>query len=150
MKRQNMSMPELLQKHIRACLSRTFFYGYDVEEEKLREVLARHAQCWEGDEVDHSVAAAGLKKALAPRSDVTALDRVEATWSSYEEHFALNASIERMFRDCRGRFYSGPAPIITAELMAGLHPREFRTKVTTALGMKGSWKEHPDLVYSVA
>ena len=34
--------------------------------------------------------------------------------------------------------------------MAGLHPPEFKTKVATALGMKGSWKEHPDLVYSVA
>ena len=74
-------MSELLQKLIRACLSRTFFDGSDLEEKTLREALARHAQCWEEDEGDPSVAAAGVKKTLAPRSEVTALDRVEAAWS---------------------------------------------------------------------
>ena len=69
-------MSELLQKHIRAYLSRTLFDGSNVEEEKLREALAWHAQCWEEDEVDPSVAAAGVKKALDPRSEVPALDRL--------------------------------------------------------------------------
>ena len=71
-------MSELLQKHIRACLSRTFFDGCNVEEENLREALARPAQCWEEDEVDPFVAAAGVKKALASRSEVTSLARMEA------------------------------------------------------------------------
>ena len=62
----------------------------------------------------------------------------------------MNASIERVFRDSRGRFKSGPAHTITAELVAGLNPPEFKTKVATALDMKGSLKEHRDLVYSVA
>ena len=48
-KRHVLSMSEFLQNHICACLSRTFFDGSDVEEEKLREALARHAQCWEED-----------------------------------------------------------------------------------------------------
>ena len=91
-----------------------------------------------------------MKKALALRSEVTALDRVEAAWSSLEEYFALNASIERVFQDYRGRFKSGPAHTITAELVARLHSPEFKTKVATALDLKGSWKEYPDLVYSVA
>ena len=52
-------------------------------------------------------------------SEVTALDRVEAAWSSLEEYFALNVSIERVFQYSRGRFKSGPAHIITAELVAG-------------------------------
>ena len=146
MKRHVLSMFELLQKYIRACLSRTFFNGSCLEEQKLREALARHAQCWEENEVDPFVAAADVKKALAPRLAVTALDRVEAAWSSLEEYFALNASIEHVFRDYRGRFKSGPAHIITAELVAGLNPPEFKTKVATALNRKGSWKEHPDLV----
>ena len=47
----------------------------------------------EENKVDPSVAAAGVQKALAPRSAVTTLDRVEATGSSLEEYFALNASI---------------------------------------------------------
>ena len=57
-----------------------------------------------------------------------------------EEYFALNAIIERV---------CGPAHIITVELMAGLHPPEFKTKIATALDMKKSWKENPDLVYSI-
>ena len=149
-KRHILSMSVLLQKHIHACLSRTFFDGSDLEKEKMHEALARHTQCCEEDEVDPSVAAAGEKKALAPRSEVTALDRVEAAWSSLEEYFALIASIERVFRDNRGRFKGGLVHIITAELVAESHPPEFKTEVVTALDMKGSWKKPLDLVYSVA
>ena len=90
-----------------------------------------------------------MKKALAPRSETSALDRVEAAWSFLEEHFALNVGIERVFRDCRGRFNSGPVRIITVELVAGLHPPEFKTKVPTALDKKGRRKKYPDLAYSV-
>ena len=115
----------------------------------MREALAWHAQCWEEDEVDPSVAAAGGKKILAPQSDVTSLDRVEAEWSSLEEHFALNANIEHAIQNSRGRFKNGPAHITTAELVAKLNSPEFKTKIATALDIKGSWKEHPDLVYSV-
>ena len=67
------------------------------------------------------------EEALTPRSEITALDKVEAAWSSLEEYFTLNASIERVFRDSRGKFYSGPARIITAELVARLHLPEFNT-----------------------
>ena len=63
----------------------------------MGETLAWHAQCWKEDEVDPSVAVAGVKKALAPRSEVTALDRLEAALSSLEEYLAMNASIERVF-----------------------------------------------------
>ena len=142
-------MSEVLQKHIRTCLSRTFFDGSDFEEKKLGNALAWHAECWEEDEFDPSAAAVGVKKALAPRSEITALGRVGAVWSSLETHFELNVSIERVFRHFRDRFRSGPAHIITAELVAGLNLPELKTKVATALDMKGSWKEHPDLVYSV-
>ena len=55
-----------------------------------------------------------------------------------------------MFRNSRGRFKSDSAHIITAELVAGLNPPEFKTKVATALDMEGCWKELPDFVYSVA
>ena len=104
----------------------------------MREALAWYAQCWEESEVDPSVAAAGVKKTLAQRSKVTALDRVEVAWSSLEEYFALNTSIERVFRHPCGRFNSDPARVITVELVAGLNPPEFKIKVATALDMKGS------------
>ena len=94
MKRHILSLSKLLQKQIRACLLRTLFDGSDIEEEKLCETLERHAQFWEEDEVDPSVAATSVKKALALRSEATALDRVEAT---LEEYFALIANTERMF-----------------------------------------------------
>ena len=35
------------------------------------------------------------------------------------------------------------------EMIAGLHTPEFKTKVVTVLDIRGSWKDHPDLVYSV-
>ena len=104
MKQHALSMSEFLQKRICACISRTFFDGHDLEEEKLRKALARHAQCWEEDEVDPSVAVAGVKEALALRSEVIALDRVEAAWSSLGEYFASNASIEPVFRGSCDRF----------------------------------------------
>ena len=74
-----------------------------------------------------------MKKALAPRSEETALDRVEATWTSFEECFAMNASIERVFPGSRGRIKNGPAHLITVELVAGSHPLDVKTKVATAL-----------------
>ena len=43
------------------------FDGSDLEEEKLREAQARHGQCWKKDEVEPSVAVAGVKKVLVPR-----------------------------------------------------------------------------------
>ena len=77
---------QTVKRYIRAHLSRTFFDGSDVEGEKLREALpAPHAQCWAENEVDPSVAAAGLKKTLTLRSEITALDRVEAAGSFLEE-----------------------------------------------------------------
>ena len=87
----------VLQKHTRECLSSTFFYGSDTEEEKLHEALARHAQCCEEDGVDPPDAAAVVNKALAPRLEVIALDRVGAGWNSLEEYFALNASISACY-----------------------------------------------------
>ena len=132
-KRHILSMSKLLQKHIRACLSRTLFDGYDLEQKKVGEALTQHAQYWEKDEVDPSVAAADVKKALALPSEVTALDRVEAAWYSLGEYFALNAKIERVFRYSRGRLKSGSAHILTAEPVAGLNPLEFKTKVAAAL-----------------
>ena len=138
-----------MHEHICACLSKTFFDGPDFGEEKLREALPRHAHCWKEDEVDLSLAAAGVKKLLALWTEVTALDKVKAAQRSLEKYFTLNASIERVFRHCRGRYKNGPAHIVTVKLVAGLHPPEFKTKVVTALDMKGSWKKHPDLVFSV-
>ena len=129
---------------------RTFFDGSDLEEVKLHEALSWYAQSWVEDKVDPTVTAAGVKKALASRSEVTALDRVEAAWSSLEEYLTLISSIERVFGDSRGRFNISLACIITAELVAGLHLPEFKTKVATALDMKGSWKKNPDPWYSVA
>ena len=43
-----------------------------------------------------------------------------------------------MCKNSRGRFSNDPARIITAELVAALHPPKFKTKVATALDMEGS------------
>ena len=65
---------------------------------------------------------------------MVALDRVKAAWSSLEEYFALNASTERAFRGCRGRFKS--VSRFSWELVVGLNQPEIKTKVATALDMK--------------
>ena len=111
-------MSELLHEHICACLPRTFLLRIRCRGGQVaRGSIAPHAQCWEEDEVDLAVVAAGVKKALAPWLEVTAFGRVEVAWSSLKKYFALNASIECVFRDSRGRFKGGPAYII--RLMAG-------------------------------
>ena len=127
-KRHIISMSDLPQKHIRACLSKTLFDGSDVKEEKLREALARQAQCREEGEVDRSVAAAGVKKALATRSEVTALDRVEAAWSSLKEYCALNSSIERVFRYSRGRSKRRPVTYHHGGAGGGVKPARIQNK----------------------
>ena len=55
---------------------------------------------------------------------------MESAWSSLEEYFALNASIERVFRDSRGSFNSGPERI-TVKLVTGLHTAEFTSEQET-------------------
>ena len=144
-----LTVTELVPKHIRACLSRTIFDGTVLEEDNLKEALARHAKCWEDEEIDPSIAAAGVRKALASRNEPTAMGRVEGQWGALEEFFAENASAERAFRD-DDIFKPGPANIITKELLAGLTPPEFKSKVLNMLHMKGGWKEDPGLVYDTA
>ena len=114
-------MTELVPRHIRACLSRTIFDGTVLEEDNLREALARHAKFWEDEDIDPSIAAAGVRKALASHNEPTAMGRVEGQWGAMEEFFAENASAERAFRD-DDIFKPGPANIITKELLAGLTP----------------------------
>ena len=107
-----LTVTELVPRHIRACLSRTIFDGTVLEEDNLREALARHAKCWEDEDIDPSIAAAGVRKALASRNEPTAMGRFEGQWGASEEFFAENASAERAFRD-DDIFKPRPANIIT-------------------------------------
>lgn len=49
----------------------------ELDEEDLRQGIARHAKCYTDTKIDPSEAVAGMKKALARWSESTAIGRVE-------------------------------------------------------------------------
>ena len=53
-----LSLSQLLHRSIRSCLSRTYFDGTELQDDDLREALAKHAECGAGDSIDLSIAAA--------------------------------------------------------------------------------------------
>ena len=44
-----LSVSQLLRKSIRSCLSRTYFDGTELQDDDLREALAKQAECWTGE-----------------------------------------------------------------------------------------------------
>ena len=58
MSRPVLSVSQLLRKSICSCLSRTYFDGTELQDDDLRGALAKHAECWMGDSIDPSIAAA--------------------------------------------------------------------------------------------
>ena len=40
-----LSVSQLLRKSIRSCLSRTYFDGTELQDDDLRDALAKHAEC---------------------------------------------------------------------------------------------------------
>ena len=142
-----LQLTQLLPKSIRSCLSRSFFNGDELEDDDLWEALAKHAECWEGDEIDPSIAAAEVSRLCRMGHEQTATDSVDAVLSRLESYFE-NPSAERVFRD-KGMYKSGPASIISKAFVAGLHPHEFKVKVQHVLDMKTGWKDKPDDVFDV-
>ena len=64
-----LSVVQLLRKSIRSCLSRTYFDGTELQSIDLREALAKHAECWMGDSVDLSIAAAEVCRPVTMGSE---------------------------------------------------------------------------------
>ena len=58
MSRRELSVSQLQRKSIRSWLSRTYFDGTELQDDDLREALAKHAECGAGDSIDLSIAAA--------------------------------------------------------------------------------------------
>ena len=143
-----LQLEQLLPKSIRRCLSRTFFTGIDLEHEDLWEALAKHAECWEGDEIDPSIAAAEVTRLCRMGNESTAADRVDAVQSRLETYFE-NPSAERVFRDTNLQYKKGPAAIISKAFVAGLKPPEFKIQVQHQLDMRSGWKDKPDDVFDV-
>ena len=142
-----LSVTQLLPVSIRRCLSRTYFNGDELEADDLWEALAKHAECWEDDIVDHSIAAAEVARLVRMGNERTATDRVDAAQSRLETYFE-NPSVERVFRD-KTQYKKGPASIISKSLVDGLRPPEFKVKVQHELDMRSGWKDKPDDVFDV-
>ena len=79
-----LGISQLLRKSIRSCLSRTYFDGSDLAEEDLYEALAKHAECWTGDSINPSIAAAKASSLVRMGSEATAVDRIDAVQSRLE------------------------------------------------------------------
>ena len=137
-----LSVAQLLRQSIRSCLSLTYFDGTELQEDDLREALAKHAECWTDDSVDPSIAAAEVCRRVTMGSEATAVDRIDAVHSRLEQYFE-NPSAERVFRDTLGAYKRGPAAVISKALVAGLNPSEFKLKVEHQLEMRGAWKDNP-------
>ena len=137
-----LSVAQLLRQSIRLCLSRTYLYGTELQEDDLREALAKHAECWTDDSVDPSIAAAEVCRRVTMGSEATAVDRIDAVHSRLEQYFE-NPSAERVFCDTLGAYKRGPAAVISKALVAGLNPPEFKLKVEHQLEMRGAWKDNP-------
>ena len=80
-----LSVSQLLRKSIRSCLSRTYFDGTERQDDDLREALVNHAECWTGDSIDPSIAAAELCRLLTMGSEATAVDPTDAVQSRMNE-----------------------------------------------------------------
>ena len=142
-------LSQLLPKAIRICLADTFFGGTrvrELQERDLKEALARHGECWTGEDVDPTVTA--VERLLAMGSEPTAVDRIDAIKGRMEDYLE-NPAVEKAFRDSTGKYRRGPARVMTAALVAGLQPREFKFGVGTALKSKGNWEEDPLAVFEV-
>ena len=73
-----LSLFQLLHKFIRSCLSRTYFDGTEVQDDDLRNALAKHAESWTGDSIDPSIAPAEVCRRVTMGSEATAVDRTDA------------------------------------------------------------------------
>ena len=114
-----LSVAQLLRKSISSCLSRTYFDGMELQNDDLRETVAKHAECWTGDSIDPSIATAEVCRRVTMSSEGTAIDQTDAVQSRLEQYFE-NPTAENVFRDARGAFKRGPAAIISKAVVAGL------------------------------
>lgn len=101
-------------------------------------------------EVNPAEVVAEVRELLAMRSEPTAVGRIDAVQDRLEEYFE-NPRAARFFRDSTTtKYVRGPdARVITAALVRGPKPREFKEFVEAALEMKESWKEDPVAVFAL-
>ena len=80
-----LSVAQLLRQSIRSRLSRAYFDGTELQEDDLREALAKHAKCWTDDSNDPFIAVAEGCRRVTMGSEATAVDRIDAVRSRLEQ-----------------------------------------------------------------
>lgn len=93
--------------------SGTNYDGTELDDEELKQGIAKHAKCCTGTGIDPREAAVGVEKALAVRSETTAMGRVEVQCSALEGYFGKNAGAECVFHEIERIITADPANIIT-------------------------------------
>lgn len=149
--RQVLTRSQLFPHSVRSTLSRIYFkdtHGQELEEEDLLEALARHAECWDGGQVDPRVAFSAVTRIMGMGSESTALDRTDVVMHNLGRYLE-NPSADKVFCESDGRFKQGASQVITKAFVAGLKPGEFKMKAEGILAMRGKWKDDPDAVFEV-
>ena len=134
-------MQELVPKHMQNCVSMTILDETPPDEDELKHRIQRHVKCCTDTEPDPSEAVAGVKKALAVRSELTAIGRGEGHWSALKEFLVENAGAECVFREPDRTFKGSRANIVTRAMIAGMTSPELKSKVQNILHMRGEWNE---------
>ena len=89
--------------------------GTELQDDDLRDALAKHAECWTGDYIDPSIAGAEVCRRVTMGSEATAVGRTD-TVQSRLEHYFENQSAET-FSVMRVRHSNeGPQPSIIRRL----------------------------------
>jgi len=124
---------------MRWCLADEYFEeqgGSELAESDLLQALAQLGERWASAEVDPAKVVSDMESRLAMRSEPTAMERIDAVRSKTKE-FCPNPSVARVFRDSATRKYvSGRARVITAAVVRGLKPLEFKDNVQAALKLQ--------------
>ena len=116
-----LSVSQLQRRSIRSCRSRTYIDGTELQDDDLREALAKHVKYWTGGSIDSSIAVAGMCRRVTMGPEATAVDRTDAVQSRLEKYFE-NPRAENAFRDARGTFERGPEAVNSKALVVGFRP----------------------------
>lgn len=128
---------------------RGYFDGSELEEDNLKEALAKHAECWEDAELDFAIVEPAATQAATMEHESTTVGGVDAIRGCLERFFDFD-NVRKAFRDTRESYRPGRAKVITKALVMGLHSRVSEAKVVSSiLDMKGGWKNKSDNVLNV-
>lgn len=108
---------QLPRKRIQSCLSGTFYDGSHLENDDLKEALAKHAEFCQGYIFDPASTAAAVTRMLAVGAKPTTVERVKVVVGNLESELE-NTSAAAVYRDTNGLYMNRPTHEVTMALVA--------------------------------